>query len=121
MNELFVGIYDLAAFSGMFFLMFVIRQAQNDLHLRRTDPPSVKDARKLAFFSAATFLLLTVCFQDYWLVHPSVIAVALVSTGFVIGAIGILAVSLISMHLRAPRDGHKAYRAFSRIFTRRQS
>lgn len=107
MNDLVVAIYDIAAFAGTLFLMFVIRQAINDLHIKRTDPLSVQNARKIAFFAAASFLMLSVCFQNYWLVHPSLVPVGLVATGLVVGAIAILAVNVISLHLRAPGNGHK--------------
>ncbi len=107
MNDAIVFVYDSSALAGALFLMFVIRQAMNDLHIKRTDPPEVQNARKLAFFSAAAFLLLTVVFQDYWLIHPSVFTVGIVATGLVGGAIWILAVNIVSLHMRAPPSGHK--------------
>lgn len=107
MSEIVVALYDTSAFAGTLFLIFVIRQAMDDLHIRRTDPLSVQNARKVAFFSAASFLLLSIIFQDYWLRNPSVVSVGLVSTGLVVGAIAILAINVISLHLRAPGSGHK--------------
>lgn len=104
MNELIVALYDLVALAGVLFLAYVIRQAMNDPHLKRVDPPTIKKARKNTFFAAAAFLSFTVCFQDYWLIHPSVIAVGLVTSGLIAGAIAILMVSLISMKRRAPPE-----------------
>lgn len=110
MNELIVATYDLAAFAGMFLLIHVIRQAMNDIHLNRTDSPWVIKARKRAFFADAAFLLLTVCFQDYWLRDPSLIAVGIVTIGLVTGGIAILAVNVISLHMRAPPQNNSGFR-----------
>jgi hypothetical protein len=105
MNELVIASFDVVAFGGVLLLMYVIRQAQNDLHLRRTDRPRVLQARKAMFFADAAYVLLTVFFQDYWLRHPSVIVTGLVVTGHLLGGMSLLAVSLVSMQERAPRDG----------------
>jgi|KBSMisStaDraftv2_1062788.scaffolds.fasta_scaffold52961_3 hypothetical protein len=107
MNELVIAFYDLVAFSGVLLLMYVIRQAQNDLHLNRTDRPRVMHWRKVTFFADAVYVLLTIFFQDYWLAHPSVIVTGLVVTGHVAGGMSILAVSVVSMRERAPPShGH---------------
>lgn len=113
MSEIVIAMYELTAFSGALFLVFVIRQVMNDLHLKRTDPPSVQSARKIAFFSAAAFLLLTVCFKNYWLVHPSVITVGFVATGLIAGAIAILAVNIISLRLRIPPENPRGFHTTS--------
>lgn len=107
MNDLVVYAYIAFAFAGSGILVYVITQAMNDLHLKRTDPPSVAMSRKLTFYADGAFLLLTVYFKDYWLTNPSVISTALVSIGFVGGGIAILMVSLVSMKKRAPPpSGH---------------
>jgi hypothetical protein len=102
MNNLVIALYDFVAFSGVLLLMYVIRQAQNDLHLNRTDRPRVMQWRKITFFADALYVLLTIYFQDYWLAHLSVVVTGLVVTGLVGGGMSILAVSVVSMHERAP-------------------
>jgi hypothetical protein len=115
MNEIAIAIYVVVALAGALLLMSVIFQASNDLHLNRTDHPSIIKARKNAFFGDAIFLTLTVVFREYWLVHPSVIATGLVAAGLVGGGIMLLVVNVISLHMRAPppSDGHRAYQASS--------
>jgi hypothetical protein len=108
MSDIIVAVYDAAAGLSMLLLMFVIFQAINDMHIKRTDPESMQIQRKLAFFSAAAFLGLTVCFQRYWLLQPSVISVGLVTTGFLAGLIWVLSVNALSLHMRAPPTGHGA-------------
>jgi len=112
MNNLVIAVYDLVAFAGVLLLMYVIRQAQNDLHLNRTDRPQVAKARKVTFFADAAYVLLTVFFQDYWLVHPSVVMTGLVVTGLVGGGMCILAVSVVSMHERAPPSNGTISRSY---------
>lgn len=111
MNNLVIAIFDFVAFAGVLLLMYVIRQAQNDLHLNRTDRPGVMKARKATFFADAAYVLMTVFFQDYWLVHPSVVMTGLVVTGLVAGGMSILAVSVVSMHERAPPSSGHNYEA----------
>lgn len=115
MNELVIAVYDIVAFAGVLLLMYVIRQAQNDLHLTRTDRPQVAKARKATFFADAAYVLLTIFFQDYWLVHPSVVMTGLVVTGLVGGGMAILAVSVVSMHERAPPQNQSGYRPVSQF------
>jgi hypothetical protein len=111
MSEIFtlqnfaIGLYNVVAFSVAVLLMFVVTQATKDLHLRRYDSRSVKSSRKTSFYSAAAFLILSLIFQNYWLMYVSVITTALVATGLVAGAGWILAVSSVSMKSRAPSDG----------------
>ncbi len=107
MSNLVIALFDTVAFAGVLMLMYVIRQALNDLHLKRTDRPMVLQARKATFFADAIYILLTVYFQDYWLVHPSVVVTGLVVTGHLAGGMSILAVSLISMKERAPPTGFR--------------
>ena len=104
MNELVIALYDIVAFGGVLLLMYVIRQAQNDLHLNRTDRPRVMHWRKMTFFADAIYVLLTIFFQDYWLRNLSVVTTGLVVTGIVAGGMSILAVSVVSMRERAPTD-----------------
>jgi len=104
MNELVIALYDLVAFAGMLFLMIVITQAMNDSLLRRNDSSWVQTHRKRAFYGAAAYLLLTICIQDYWLVHPTVVSVGLVVTGLLLGSNWILAVNSISLGSRVPPD-----------------
>lgn len=105
MNNLVVALFDIVAFAGVLLLMYVIRQAQNDLILRRNDRPGVLQARKWTFYGDAMYVLLTIYFQDYWLVHPSVVVTGLVVTGHLLGGMSLLMVSLISMQERDPASG----------------
>lgn len=116
MNELVIAIYDIAAFMGVLLMMYVIRQAQNDLHLNRTDRLQVAMARKATFFADALYVLLTIFFQDYWLTHPSVVVTGLVVTGHIVGGMSILAVSVVSMHERAPPTGLQTQRNYYERF-----
>ena len=107
MNELLTVvtvIYDIVAFSGATLLMYVLYLAINDLHLNRTDHPSVIKARKNVFYADAIFLVLTAIFQNYWLTS---IPIGLVAIGFVLGGEAILTVNVVSLHMRAPPNpGH---------------
>jgi len=120
MNNLVITLYDLSAYAGALFLAFVLRQAMNDLHITRTDSQWIQNARRNAFISAAAFLFLTVYFQPYWLEHPSVIAVGLVCTGLMLGLIWVLAVSVVSLRLRAPPKGNHGTQAVSDYLWRRR-
>lgn len=106
MNEFFIHSYVVIAGLAALLLVFVIWQAINNLHLKRNDPPQVARARKITFYLSAGFLLLTVIFKDYWLTDPTVIPVAIVSSGFLIMCISVLSVSMVSMWLQKPRSGH---------------
>jgi len=114
MNELFitiaVGVYNVAALSGALFLVIVITQATNDLHLKRTDRPALRKQRRMAFYADAAFLLLTACFQKYWLLNPTTIPVAIVVIGYMMGGIWILAVNSASLRERAPPNNRSGFR-----------
>lgn len=109
MNETFIAIYVVFAFAGALLLIYVSIQAGNDLHLKRTDHPKVFKARKIVFFGDAMFVVLTVIYREYWLVHPTTLTVALVGIGFVGGGMSLLIVSLVSMHMRAPRNPEQGF------------
>lgn len=109
MNETFVAIYVMFAIAGALLLVYVGIQAVNDLHLKRTDHPRVFKARKFVFFVDAVYLTLTICYRNFWLVHPTTLTVALVAIGFVGGGMSLLIVSLVSMHMRAPRNPKQGY------------
>jgi len=104
-----VTMFNLAAFAVVVLLMFVITQATKDLHLRRHDSTAVKSSRKNSFYSAAGYLVLSIIFQNYWLIHPSIVATGFVVTGFIAGAGWILAVSSVSMKSRDPTQGRASY------------
>jgi NADH:ubiquinone oxidoreductase subunit 6 (subunit J) len=120
MNSFVIALYDLSAYAGALFLAFVLRQALNDMHIGRTDPQWIQNARRNAFISAAAFLFLTIYFQPYWLEHPSVITVGLVCTGLMLELIWVLAVSVISLRLRAPPKGQTGTQAVSDYLWRRR-
>ncbi len=103
-----IAAFNITAFVVATLLMFVITQATKDLHLKKNDSIAVKSSRKTSFYSAAAYLILSVIFQDYWLIHPSVVATGFVVTGFIAGAGWVLAVSLVSMKSRAPSEGNGA-------------
>jgi hypothetical protein len=115
MNELFVAlavaVYNIAALSGALYLVIVITQAENDLHLKKTDRPALRVARKRAFYADAAFLLITVALQKYWLLHPTTISVAIVTTGYIAGGIWILAVNSASLREREPPQSQSGFSA----------
>ncbi len=117
MNDLFIAIavagYNIAALSGALYLVIVITQAENDLHLKRTDRPALRIARKRAFYADAAFLLLTVALQKYWLLNPTTISVAIVTTGYIAGGIWILAVNSASLRERDPHNPQGGFSAAS--------
>jgi len=117
--KLAVAIYNATAMSVTMYLVIVITQAQNDLHLKRTDRPALRYQRKKAFYGAAAFLLLTMCFQKYWLLNPSIISVAIVVTGYLFGAIWILAVNSSTLREREPPNFQRGHGNFGyRVLTR---
>lgn len=103
-----VAMFNVTAFVVATLLMFVVTQATKDLHLKKNDSAAVKSSRKTSFYSAAAYLILSVIFQDYWLIHPSVVATGFVVSGFIAGAGWVLAVSMVSMKSRAPPEGNGA-------------
>ena len=109
MSDFLVQTLDFIGIAAALILAFVIRQAVNDLHLNRTDPPSVAKARKMTFYAGAGYIMLTLCFQHYWLLHPTVVSVAIVVSGYLVMCISILSVSMVSMALRKPPTGHRFY------------
>lgn len=120
MNELAIAMVNIIAFAVVTLLMFVVTQATKDLHLKRNDSAEVKASRKNSFYSAASFLIIALIFQDYWLIHPAVIPVAIVVAGLLAGAGWILAVSLVSMKSRAPPQHgfSQSHSRMSRVWTR---
>ena len=106
-EQIIVASYDAVAILGMFSLVYVIRQTMTDIHINRTDPPILVMARKAAFGGAATFLLMTVRFQDYWLIHPSTVSVGIVMAGLIGISVVMLAINAVSLHLRAPDSGSR--------------
>jgi len=99
--------YSFIAMTGACLLLYVLYLALADMHLNRTDKPSVIKGRKRAFFADAIFIALTVGFREYWIVHP---VVALVASGFIVGGAWILVVNVISLRdrdpTRPPRAGY---------------
>jgi hypothetical protein len=117
MSEIFVSIaiavYNIAAVTGAVFLAIVITQAGNDLHLKRNERPALRVARRNAFYADAAFILLTACFQKYWLLSLpgwAIIAVSIVVSGYIAGGIWILAVNSTSLRERVPPSHHDGYR-----------
>ena len=98
--------YSFVAMSGACLLLYVLYLAIADMHLNRTDKPSVIKGRKRAFFADAIFIALTVGFREYWIVHP---VVALVASGFIVGGAWILVVNVISLRDRAPHNPDHGY------------
>lgn len=111
MNDLetsVVAVYIIMATASACGLAYMLRQALNDPHLSRVDPPVIRTSRKVVFGVGAYFLLLTAYCRDYWLVHPSLVAVGLVVIGFMLSLILILTVNIVSLKLRQPPlDGAK--------------
>ena len=108
-EKLAVGSYDIIIFACAIFLMVVLRQAMNDLHLSRNESPMLIAARTRAFGMAAYFAVMTVYFQDYWLIHPSIIAVAAIIAGLLLGCIHIMIVNMASFRARKPRNPNTGF------------
>lgn len=117
MTEIFasiaVAIYNIAAVTGAIFLTIVVTLAHNDLHLKRNERPALRIARRNAFYFDAAFILVTACFQKYWLLSLpdwAIISVSIVVSGYIAGGIWILAVNSISLRERAPPSNQSGYR-----------
>jgi len=95
-------IFNVVALGVSFMLIYVITQAENDWHLRRTDRPQVQLSRKRAFYGGAGYLFLIVCFQKFWLYQPTALGVAIVFSGALGGAVWILTINKISLRERQP-------------------
>jgi drug/metabolite transporter (DMT)-like permease len=116
MSNLIIALFNIVAFSVAALLIFVVGQALNNPHLKRNDPKEVKSQRKLSFFVAAALVMLSVIFQNYWLIHTSVVTTGLVVTLMLAGACWILAVSMVSMRLQKPRQpGGEAPHSLRRV------
>jgi hypothetical protein len=123
MNEtLVVVVYDVVAILGALLLVFVGRQAENDIPLKRLETPKLQWWRKVSFTAAELFLLFTVWSQG-WLWEPSWIATGLIGASMMI--LGVNAISLNSripprsQHgMRVPSTGAVGVRAISRVFHR---
>jgi hypothetical protein len=103
MNDLetcIVAVYCVTATFSACALAYVLRQALNDINLSRLEPPSIRKWRKIAFGTAAYFLLFTIYFKGHWLVHPSLVAVGVVAIGFMASVIFILTVNSLSLRSR---------------------
>jgi hypothetical protein len=59
-----ICVYSFIAMSGACLLLYVLYLALGDMHLNRTDKPSVIKGRKRAFFADAIFIALTVGFRE---------------------------------------------------------
>jgi hypothetical protein len=104
MNDLAAVAYDIIAIVEIGILEYVIRQVDLD-RLNNLDPPSVRWARRGTFTGSELFL----CFSMYsagWLWQPSWMVVGLNACGALI-----LAVNIISLHLRSPPRHQSGYRA----------
>ncbi len=96
MNDV-AAVYDIVALIEIGILEYVIRQVDFD-RINNLDPVWVRWARRCTFTGGELFL----CFTMYsigWLWEPTWIDVGLLSAGCLI-----LAVNIISLHLRAPRN-----------------
>jgi hypothetical protein len=108
MNKLIVLMFDAVAISAALALVYVGMQAAKDLHLNRTDRPWVRNYRKASFIADAAYVLLTVCFQDYWLVNPTTLSVGIAMIGQILFGGNILVASFVSLRERAPpQSGHR--------------
>lgn len=118
MNDLMTTVYDVIAILEIGILEYVIRQVDHD-RINNLDPPWVRWARRITFSSGELFLCFTIYCQE-WLWQPSLIDIGLIMAGTLI-----LAVNVISLHLRTPPSGgqikertyHWALKT-SRIFTK---
>jgi len=102
-------VYNISALFDMYLITYVVRRAMDDLHLNKTDSPTLIVWRKRSFCVAGVFLLLTIIFQCYWFTS---IQIAVVTIGFVEVSIMLLWVSAVSLQNRAPRQPSDGYIEF---------
>jgi archaellum biogenesis protein FlaJ (TadC family) len=115
MNSIVIDLFNIVASLVAMLLIFVIRQALNNAHLKRNDPKPVTNQRKISFFSASALIVLSMTFQNYWLINTSTITTGLLVTVMLAGAGWILAVSLVSMKLQEPRQPGLGGTTFGRM------
>jgi len=96
--RLIVGAYNIASVFDVLLIAYVLIEAQDDLHLKRTDTPSILKWRGRTFAAGGYFLLFLMAIQDSWLTMSS----GLVAIGFISVSAAMLAVSAISLKRRAP-------------------
>lgn len=101
-------VYDVFALIGAPTAMYVMGRYSAEWHFRREkreqcDPPWLHEARRIAFFIAASFLLLSVAYTDWQLSLPVLLLVA--------ANVALLAINAVSYYLRPPqpRDGARIY------------
>ena len=104
MNSLTAAAYDILAIIEIGILEYVIRQVDND-RINNLDPHWVRWARRGSFTGAELFLCATIYCQG-WLWEPSLFDVGLIGFGDLI-----LAVNVISLHLRSPPSKGHGYQA----------
>ena len=107
MSNFVIALFNIVAPSVAALLIFVITQTLNNSHLKKNDPKPVTNQRKISFFSASALIVLSVIFQNYWLINTSVVTTGLLVTGMLGGAGWILAVSSVSMKLQEPPHTHR--------------
>ncbi len=113
MNDLVTALYDIMAIVEIGILLYVIRQVQND-RINNLDPPWVRRSRHASFTAAELFLCLSIYLQGRaW--EPSWVVVGLIAFGNLI-----LAVNIISLHLRAPPSPQRGMRA-PMVYVRRRT
>ena len=103
-NDPVALVYDLIAMLEIGILEYVIRQVDLD-RLNQLDPWAVRWARRVTFTGAELVLCLSM-YSIGWLWEPSWMVVGLNGCGALI-----LAVNIISLHLRAPPRNQSGYRA----------
>lgn len=109
-ETIIVYAYDALAILAACLLAYVGTQASKDMHLNRTDRPWVRKYRFMSFIADAAFQFLSVCFQQYWLLHPTVVSVGAVVILQILFGGAILVASLVSMRERAPPStGHRIH------------
>ena len=96
MTDPHVIAYGIVAMACMVVLEVVIRQVESD-ELNQRDPLYVSTARRLTFLTAQAFLFVTAFAGALGLWQPS-----WVDVGLVLISVLILAVNIVSLHLRSP-------------------
>lgn len=97
-------IYDVFALIGAPTAMYVMKKFSAEWNGKRhrherCDPPKLHEARRIAFFIAASFLLLSVAYTDWQISVPVLLLVA--------ANVTLLVINAVSYYLRPPssRDG----------------
>jgi len=92
--------YDVVAIAGILLSMYVMQAAERD-RINRVDPKFLCAIRRFAFIVVALALCNSILDEDWVRSFPVILMVFAGDCN--------LAVNAIALHMRVPRDGHRAH------------